>query len=338
MSTEMDPAGPMTLALLIPVWNDAEGLAQLLAQVPELGVFSQVIVVDDASDPPVPQDLADPGCELVVLRLDERHGAGFARNRGLDAVTASHVIFFDSDDLFTPDFRKLVDELRVNPSIHSADFTIFRHVDSRVRERGGLGPLQSDQAYWASAMGAAAAADLEGKPRKLPRAGALQLCRIAAYPWNKIYRTAFLREQNIRCTEIPVHNDLELHWASFLKAKSILCSARVCCEHFVHPNGSRLTNRTGEERLRVFEAFDNLLDILVEAPERLAYMTVLLEFALRLSAWIKGALEPQFHPALRAGMRKFLLGRLTPPLYALIAVRSPDLAMRINDVLRQDTN
>lgn len=38
------------LAVVIPVWNLPEDLAALLGQIADLGVFSEVIVVDDASD------------------------------------------------------------------------------------------------------------------------------------------------------------------------------------------------------------------------------------------------------------------------------------------------
>lgn len=330
-------SGGMTLALVIPVWNDAEGLARLLAQVAELRVFSQIIVADDASDEAQMAALAeglDLGGELINLRSAVQGGAGHARNRGLDRVTASHVIFFDSDDLFTPEFRDLVADLQASPEVQAADFTIFRHVDSRVRAKGGYGPLDSDQAYWGQAIGAEAARAETAPPVPLSRKGATRLCRIAAYPWNKIYRTGFLREQGIRCTEIPVHNDLELHWASFIRARTVYCSARVACEHFVHPEGTRLTNRTGDERLRVFEAFSNLHDTLDAMPDRLDFLEPYAEFMVRLAGWIIGTLEPQFHADFHRRSRRFLLGRLSSAQFALIASQNPGLANRIVHSLR----
>ena len=351
-----DVRSGLTLALVIPVWNDAEGLKRLLAQVAGLGVFSQVIVADDASDPPCsPQalgfDAAALGCEVISVRLSGQRGAGHARNRGLDRVTTSHVVFFDSDDLFTAEFRDLVADLVTNRDLAAtADFTIFRHVDSRVRARGGYGPLESDQAYWVQAIGEDPAEAVTAPPVLLTRAGALALCRIAAYPWNKIYRTAFLRDQGIRCTEIPVHNDVELHWMSFLKARVIAASARVGCEHFVHEEGARLTNRTGAERLRVFEALSNLFDALESGDKggargsrgvargadftRLDYLEAYAEFLLRLFSWIRGTLEPELRAPFRARAQAFLLARLSPPLFTLIALRNPGLGARLTDALR----
>lgn len=38
------------LAIVIPVWNLPQDLAALLGQIADMGIFSQVIISDDASD------------------------------------------------------------------------------------------------------------------------------------------------------------------------------------------------------------------------------------------------------------------------------------------------
>ena len=43
---------PFGLAVIVPVWNDPEGLARLLPQLLALPDITQIIVADDASDPP----------------------------------------------------------------------------------------------------------------------------------------------------------------------------------------------------------------------------------------------------------------------------------------------
>lgn len=102
----------MDLSLVIPVWNDLAGLDQLLNQVAETDLFSEVVIVDNASDEALGPDnlpaaaaLAD---KIIWLRSDQRRGAGHARNMALDRVTGDHVIFFDSDDLFAEDFSRIV--------------------------------------------------------------------------------------------------------------------------------------------------------------------------------------------------------------------------------------
>ena len=320
----------MTLSLVIPVWNDPDGLVRLLKQVVALDIFEQIIVSDDASVPAkTPESLNlghlknHPG--LLWLRSDAQRGAGHARNMALRRVTGEHVIFFDSDDLFLPEFADLLAEIE---SL-DFDFCIFRHVDSRMRAEGNLAPLTSDDALWKSA-GAMTAV-----PTALSLQGAKRLCRISAYPWNKVYRTGFLREANIRCTEIPVHNDLELHWMSFMKARRILTSKRVCCEHFVEDRGTRLTNRTGAERFEVFQALEALHDELEHNPHRLQFLEPFTESYVRLFKWIMDTLEPELRASFAVKVRQFLLRRMTVPLFTLIALRNPGLGARINQALAE---
>lgn len=318
----------MTLSVVIPVWNDPTGLRRLLEQICAMKVFDQIIVSDDASTIPVGPDALglpdlaqDP--RLLWLRHAVQSGAGHARNIALPHITGDQVIFFDSDDLFLPEFSDLIAEL----GGLTFDFCIFRHVDSRIRDQGGFGPLGPDHAEWERA-GA-----LTPTPTPLSSKGYAQLCRISAYPWNKVYRTGFLRETGIRCTEIAVHNDLELHWMSFLKARRILTSARVCCEHFVQDSGVRLTNRTGRERFEVFRALDALHDALDHNPRRLEFLEPFAEFYTRLFRWITDTLDPDLRASFRAIVRAFLLKRMTEPLYTLMVLRNPSVGVWINRVL-----
>ena len=313
----------MTLSLVIPVWNDPDGLRRLLDQVLAMGVFHQIIVSDDASDPPArtAQPHSDP--RLLWLRHDTQRGAGHARNVALAHVTGDHVIFFDSDDLFLPDFATLIGEL----AGQTFDFCIFRHSDSRMAAKGSQSPLAPDDGEWAKA-GA-----LTDTPTPLPAKGANRLCRISAYPWNKVYRTAFMRQAGLRCTEIPVHNDLELHWTSFLHADRILTSKRVCCQHFVHKGGDRLTNRTSAERLQVFDALHAVLNALDHSPRRAAFAEPFAEFFTRLFPWINDLLEPELRPGFAGLVRDFLLQRVDVPLYSLITLRNPAVGARINRAL-----
>jgi glycosyltransferase involved in cell wall biosynthesis len=327
----------MRLSVVIPVWNDPAGLARLIPQILGLGFAAEILVADDASDPPAaPAMLAaaagrpELASELAQdprirwLRSPTQRGAGHARNMGLAAARGDHVIFFDSDDLFLPAIGDLLADL--GPA-GAFDFCIFRHVDSRVRAAGGFGPLEADQRLW-EAAGVSGPAPVPLAPRQAP-----VLARIAAYPWNKIYRTAFLREAGIRCTEIPVHNDVELHWMSFLRARRILAAGRIVAEHFVHPAGRRLTNRSGAERFGVFAALDALYDELERNPRAAEFAEPLAEFHTRLFGWIDGALEPELREPFAAAARTWLRRRMTRPLFALVALRNPALAGRITRLL-----
>ena len=329
----------MRLSIVIPVWNDAEGLARLLGQlqamaglVPQL---AEVIVVDDASDPPardtVPAELLQPwaGVALNWLRLEEQGGAGRARNEGAAAVTGSHVLFFDSDDLLAPGFPVLLAGLEGA----AFDFAMFRHADSRRMSEGVEAPLEPDASIWEAVVprlertGEWGVADLPARQR---------LCRVVAYPWNKIYEMGFLRRAGLRCTEIPVHNDLELHWSGFIAADRVLVSPRIGCTHVVLPAARHLTNRRDAGRLRVFEALAAVAARMRATPGGSAYAEGFAEFCLRLIDWAGGRLEsPAARALFEARAAGFLQGALGPQLLGLALMRNPALAEPLRRRLRR---
>lgn len=75
------------------------------------GVNTRVIVVDDASDDPLPALGDDPRIE--VIRHPSRRGPGASHNTGLRACTADYVSFLDADDLYPSDRSQLLLDLMV---------------------------------------------------------------------------------------------------------------------------------------------------------------------------------------------------------------------------------
>lgn len=303
------------LALVIPVWNDAEGLARLLAVARRLGCFSQIVVVDDGSDTPV-----TPEADVTLIRHDTPQGGGTARNVGLKQVRAEHVLFFDADDLITDDLTDLLADLGGHlAAAGSFDVCLFKHADNRVAAEPRWGQPDWDEALWARA-GHAVGALAPARPGALPI-----LAQTANYPWNKIYRTAFLRDHGIGCADTAVHQDIPLHWLGFLAGRLVLVSDRICAWHRVTAAGGRLTNRSGAERLQVFQALAPVAAAVGEADDP-AWGAALAAFTLGLTDWIAARIDPAHLDALRAGERAFLTDIVThsalpEPLTVRIAAR-----------------
>jgi cellulose synthase/poly-beta-1,6-N-acetylglucosamine synthase-like glycosyltransferase len=95
---------PPAISVIIPVFNRADSLRRAVASVAsELGPRDEILVVDDASDPPV--DLSGMPflpCNLRVLRSDRNGGPAAARNRGVEAAQGALIAFLDSDDEWLP--------------------------------------------------------------------------------------------------------------------------------------------------------------------------------------------------------------------------------------------
>lgn len=297
----------MRLSVVIPVRDDAAGLVRILGDLQTTGVAAEVIVVDDASDPPCRLAVAagslPQGLPLVWLRSDAGLGAGGARNLGLDAARGSHVLFLDADDRVTAELPLLVRAL----ARREFDFALFCHDDSRRLARGQNGPDEAlDRALWAQV-------DPGPDPRLLDPAGARVMCRISNYPWNRIWRRDFLLSEGIRHGAMPLHNDIEPHWVGFIAARRILCSDRRCVVHVVDPARGQLTNRRDAARLRLFEALDAVVALMsgavAQRPDCAGFAGPFLDFSLRLLDWVAEIrTDPADVAMLRERAGRFLAG------------------------------
>ncbi|WP_424979795.1 glycosyltransferase family 2 protein [Leisingera sp. S232] len=300
----MPSAPPLDLTVAIPSHDDNGNLTRLLRHLAALGLAQAVIVADDGSLPaPDAETLArDSGlapARLTLLRQDRVQGAGAARNRALLHVKTRHLLFLDADDLPTRELRSLCQALaQADPF----DFCIFQHHDSRMAQERHWGQMPFDQSFWAQAGRA------QGSLNPVPDPAAPLLAQTANYPWNKIYRTEFLLEQNIRCSETLVHNDIALHWQSFLRAERILSSACTGVTHFVADNGRRLTNRLDRERLRVFEPLEQIALEIAAGPDPAGrlYAPAFFGFALGLLNWVQGTLAKELQAELQTLGSAFL--------------------------------
>ncbi len=328
MTAAVDTAG---LAIVIPVRNLPNDLHALLEQIEKTQVFSEVIVVDDASDTPCdPVQLgfseARLGARLIHLRLNEQCGAGRARNRGLEAVTQDNVIFFDADDRLSDRFTQIWDEHRWHGF---PDFTIFRHNDSRIlQSEGREGSFSFEESLWSDILETQAV-------RLLSKEQRAHLSPIVAYPWNKIYRTEFLRNNGITCSETPVHNDIRLHWLSFVRATRVLAVRQIGALHRVEAGQHHLTNRRGEERLCLDGILATLTEDIRTSAQSHLFLRAFLSFANNVCMWNFHQADRELQPKFAALACEAFL-RFTPEEFALFAQWQPETADAIVQFLLRE--
>ena len=311
------PAPLLPTALVIPVHNDAVRLARLLDVARDIG-FAQIIVVDDGSDSPVVAP------DVTLFRHDTALGPGPARSAGLALVTAPYVLFIDSDDLPTANLVPLLADLAERAGARAGaapfDFCLFKHVDSRVANFGYWGQPDGDEAHWQRA-GLSIGALRDAPPAAWP-----DLAQTTNYPWNKVYRTAFLTDHAIRCADVTVHEDIAMHWLSFLHATRVLTSDRACVWHMIDPDAARQSNRSGTERLALFDALAPVVVAGLPPALRVAFV----RFVLALTDWARTVIAPAHHAAFDAALTQFLTDTVSD-WHADIIAADPALMARIRD-------
>lgn len=105
----VDPAP--AVAIVIPAYNEAEGLPGVLAAlVPWLDRGAEIIVVDDGSTDDTARVAAQGGARVIRHRNNKGYGA--ALKAGIRAAEHEIVVLFDADGQFdTADIPKIVDAL-----------------------------------------------------------------------------------------------------------------------------------------------------------------------------------------------------------------------------------
>jgi glycosyltransferase involved in cell wall biosynthesis len=96
----------MKLSIIIPVYNEAATLEEIIGRVRATGLAYEIIAVDDGSSDASPAILArlenNDHPPLTILRHERNRGKGAAMRTGLAAVTGDLVLVQDADLEYDP--------------------------------------------------------------------------------------------------------------------------------------------------------------------------------------------------------------------------------------------
>ena len=103
------------LTVVIPTYNEAGTLQEVVARVQAVDVPAEIIIVDDAStdgSAEVAARIAASADNVTLLRHDRNQGKGRALRTGFEAATGDFVIVQDADLEYDPaDYSKLLNPL-----------------------------------------------------------------------------------------------------------------------------------------------------------------------------------------------------------------------------------
>lgn len=106
---------PAMLTVVIPTYNEAGTLQEVVARVQAVDVPAEIIIVDDAStdgSAEVAARIAASADNVTLLRHDRNQGKGRALRTGFEAATGDFVIVQDADLEYDPaDYPKLLNPL-----------------------------------------------------------------------------------------------------------------------------------------------------------------------------------------------------------------------------------
>lgn len=271
-------------SFVIPAYNDAKGLMAHFEYFFARPEQIQLVIVDDCSTDDT-QDVvaaAKPPQNIIVtyVRQARNLGPSAARNAGILLTDADYVMFIDADDLLTDYF---FDYIELSPLMNGADVVLFKyHLTPDISDRFTYQMHKVDRTFFSSLgysgfpLGTFTVSDLPGA------------LSIVNFPWNKIYRRAFLFEQNIQFPDHRMNEDILPHWQSLIRAKKfgVLAWAPPLITHVESLGGSRATNYVGPLRLQVFAKLRELHAELLAHEESDLLIKELRGFFEGLGTWM----------------------------------------------------
>lgn len=193
-------------SVVIPHYNSPKLLARMLKSIPERDDI-QIIVVDDCS-PKAAQDeltqLQHKGLEVILQA--ENHGAGYARNVGLERISGEWCIFVDADDFFAENTFEVFDR-EINKEYDYLMFctAYYNPTTDQILEAAGNVSNDSNLMF------------LSNPCKETFRR--IKLKNTVCY--NKLVRSKFIKENNIFFEDVPVNNDVLYAYMVSLYAKKM---------------------------------------------------------------------------------------------------------------------
>ncbi|MCL2144785.1 MAG: glycosyltransferase [Endomicrobia bacterium] len=197
------------VSVIIPVYNAEKYLKQCLDSVINQTFKDiEIICVNDGS--------ADGSLEILkeyekedsrIKIIDQKNqGAGAARNNGLNAAKGQYVYFLDGDDFIELNALEILYE---KTSSAKADIAMFprKKFDTAAQKISIHNPFNKMQ---------------EGAVFSHKNTSADIFNIVTATIWDKFFRLAFIRDNDIRFMDLETCNDVYFAWCSAIKAEKIV--------------------------------------------------------------------------------------------------------------------
>ena len=262
----------MKISFIIPAYNAAttikETLLSIINQKLQKDSSFEIIVVDDASnDDTVQIAKSIKDRRLSVYSRKEKTNAGSCRNYGLNKINGDYVWFVDSDDFVEANALNTV--IRKIEKGHNDIIEFGYHLlDEKTNNFRTCFNIDEEILIRKTSENSEYSIDIYP-----------ELLRSIAYPWNKVYKTSFIKLNNIKFSEIPVHNDLAFKIKAELSASSIGFVHKYLYTHVINRKAQQLTQVSDRNRLSIIDAL-NEVDSFIKSQDDIFLSSVIENYDL----------------------------------------------------------
>ena len=245
------------ISVIVPCYNTEKYIGQciesILAQTHD---NIEIICVDDGSTDATRDIIVEfqQKDNRIQLLCQKNMYAGVARNTGIDHATGEYICFLDSDDFFE---KTMLEQLYSSAEINSSDIVLCNaslYDNSTGADTAASWVLHSE--YLPSAKEVFSRNDIP----------ALILRVSCSAPWNKLYRTQFIRDKLIKFMDTKRCNDVYFSDMCMLLAERISCVNRNLVHYRIN-NPDSLQGYSDDDGL--YDAFKAAVKVRNEAHQRM---------------------------------------------------------------------
>lgn len=210
----------LKLSVIMPVYNSEKYLEKTISSVLEQSLKElELICIDDGSDDgslQILQQYAEKDNRVKIIRQPNR-GQGTARNKGIEAAAGSYLTFIDSDDFIEPE---MYERLLNSACLYNADISLchITKYDEQTKTQKKFRMLKK----CSLTDGLPVWQDMQPAEGILSPEEIRQTVLVSPhYSCNKIYRTSFIKEKQIKFAPGKLYEDVMFGLRALLEATTV---------------------------------------------------------------------------------------------------------------------
>ena len=209
------------ISIIVPIYNAEKYIKKCVnSLINQTKKELEIILINDGSTDDTLKILKEYKDKRIKLFSNKNQGIGKTRNFGISKATSEYIMFCDSDDYYEPNMCELMYDIAKKEDLDIVICDFFKEYDS-----GKVEPFKVASFDYTT---------LKETP------SLLRTTNLA--PWNKIYRTELLKNNNILFEENLKYEDTPF------VAKALDCANRIgkidkCLNHYIVHEQSETTIR-----------------------------------------------------------------------------------------------
>lgn len=242
------------ISVIIPVYNDEEYIDKCLSSIVDQTLKDiEIICINDESSDSSLEILKryQEDDDRIKIINQKNQGAGASRNNGIDSAVGEYISFVDADDWLELD---ALEKLYGNAVSNDSDMVLFNSVE--LKEGGET----RERTY----MPEDDSIDYDNFVFDYNYNKNLVMNKMFVV-WSKIYRTSFLKDNDLRFYTHKIFNDVQFHIETMLVAERISYLPEVLYNYNKFNDNSLQTVATNSNnRILIFDVFKGVKEFLVK--------------------------------------------------------------------------